>query len=246
MHTVSRRPLDQINTEWRATARTAQSRAALRRLAAAEPAVAALGVADLGELVEAIGRPSGTAGRDEAARVLQAMLRSQGVHTLVPRAVLQAILPGLVTVARRLSWGSGGDWDGGASFFADVMTTAWEVIVEWSGQDRPYAVLDLLSAVRCRLRRQMLRASEGRRRLDWGVDLDSVPTCPGTRDPSELDQLARAIVGLRGRGLEPLDSAILYGSCVLGFSITEMARLTGRSRRFVGQRRNRAARELLA
>ena len=111
--------------------------------------------------VDALRHPKDAADRARAARVIQAMLRSQGVHPLVPRAVLQAILPGLVSVARRLSWGAGGDWNGGGAFFVDLLTTAWEVVVEWAGDDRDYAVLDLLSAIRCRLRRQRLSQRAG-------------------------------------------------------------------------------------
>ena len=66
-----------------------------------------------------------------------------------------ALVPGLIIVARKLQWGKGGDWRDGSEFFGDVLATTWLVLQEWSGQDRPYAVLDLLSAIRCRLRRQL-------------------------------------------------------------------------------------------
>jgi len=235
-----------MTDDWRATSRTADSRRALARLAAVEPDVAALGVVDLGDLVALLGLAAGPTERNRAARIFQAMVRSQHVHPLVPRATLQAVLPGLVTVARRLAWGAGGDWESGGVFFVDAVTTAWEVIVGWSGQDRDYAVLDLLSAVRCRLRRQLLRQRSGRDRVVVGVDLDTVPRPPCSSGTADLDELARAIDGLTGRGVDPLDAAVLYGNQVLGLSLTELARMAGTSRRRVVGRRDRAARELFA
>ncbi len=74
------------------------------------------------------------------------------------RFLIQALLPGLLTVAKRLRWGQGGEWDDGSEFFSETLSITWMVLFEWSGQDRPYAVLDLLSAIRCRMRRQLFHA----------------------------------------------------------------------------------------
>jgi hypothetical protein len=88
------------------------------------------------------------------------MLREADVRRLIVRCLIQALLPGLLTVAKRLRWGQGGDWDDGSEFFSETLSTTWMVLFEWSGQDRPYAVLDLLSAIRCRMRRQLFRARD--------------------------------------------------------------------------------------
>jgi hypothetical protein len=173
------------------------------------------------------------------------MLRSEAVDPLISRAILQAILPGLVTVARRLAWGAGGDWTHGGAFFADLLATAWEVIIEWSGQDRAYAVLDLLSAVRCRSRRQLLRQRTTRRETLLDPDLASHATSyPFGR--TALDDLAIAIDNLSGHGLDPADAAVLYGHRVLGLSINELANISGESRRRLERRRDRAEREICA
>jgi hypothetical protein len=245
MHDVALRPIDQMTADWRVRSRSPDSRAALARLAAAEAVVAGLGVADLGELVAYLRSCETEAERRRAAEVVRAMVRSQGVHPLVAQAVLQAIVPGLVAVARRLRWGSGGDWGDGGSFFADAVATAWEVIVEWSGQDRTYAVLDLLSAIRCRLRRQMVRQRLARQRTALGVDLDELAVARTPGGASGVDELVRAIDGLRG-SLDPGDAAILYANRVLGLSVTELAGMSGRTRRNVAARRDRAAREVLS
>src|SRR5271165_77280 len=246
MRRVALRPIDQMTADWVSTSRSRPSRQALTLLAEAEPEVAALGVDDLGGLVDAR-RVAGPAGdRERAARVFRAMLRSQGVHPLVARATLQALLPGLVTVARRLSWGSGGDWDDGGAFFSDLIATTWEVIVSWSGQDRPYAVLDLLSAVRCRLRRQLVAQRSARTKVSLGLDPDEVDSVGTPGGVTALDDLARAIEDLAGRGLDRADAAVLYGHRVLGLSMAELARISGQTRRHLDGRRQRAEQELCA
>ena len=239
MHTTLVRPIDQLAIDWQASSRGGQSKQAYELLAAVEPDVASVTANDLHDLVrklrEAIGSPSGS----WAPKVLQAMLRTQSVHPLVSRAVLQALLPGLVTVARRLSWGSGGNWADGGAFFGDLTTTAWEVITEWSGQDRAYALLDLLSAIRCRMRRQML-SGRGVREIAIGVELERHLNSAISIEATDLELLARAIDDSSGNELESIDAAVLYGVRVLGLSMTELAKLTGRSRRYLADRRARA------
>jgi hypothetical protein len=167
------------------------------------------------------------------------MVRTQSVHQLIPRAILQALVPGLVTVARRLSWGAGGEWADGGTFFTDLTTTAWEVITEWSGQDRPYALLDLLSAVRCRMRRQIMNRRSDRE-IAASPDLERRLGLRTSTELSDLEILAQAIDDLSGNQLDPTDAAVLYGNRVLGLSMTELAKMTGRSRRFLTDRRRRA------
>lgn len=240
-----------MDEDWAAVRRSPASRSAAARLAAAEPVVATLDVTDLGQIVSWL-RPSRHFRSDQgpgparAASVLQAMLRSQRVHPLVPRAILQAVLPGLVGVARRLAWGAGGEWEDGGSFLADVLDTAWEVIVQWSGDDRDYAVLDLLSAVRCRLRRRLVHHRALAQRpaavLDPGVEW----SVPWRRGATDLDELVRAIEDVTGNEIDEADAAVLYAHRVLGYTMTELAALTGRTRRHLGARRDRAVRAVLA
>ncbi len=239
------RPIDQLSTEWRTISHSLPARKAIVALANIEPEVAALSLGDLGALVDQLRNPVGFEARDRAAHLLRIMLRSQSAHPLIPRAVLQALLPGLVTVARRLSWGSGGDWTDGGAFFADLIATAWEVINAWAGEDRAYAILDLLSAIRCRMRRQLLR-ERANPELTLVPDLDERLHQGMSGGTTDLDALARAIDALNGNGLDPADAAVLYGNRVLGFSLAELARMSGRSRRSLAARRQRAAHQLSA
>jgi len=245
MHGTSSRPIDQLTNEWSAIGRSNDSKAALELLAVAEPVVAATKAVDLFELVGLLRGAIGSSDGAWAPAVIQAMLRAQALHPLIPRAILQALLPGLITVARRLSWGSGGDWIDGGAFFTDLVTTTWEVTTEWAGEDRPYAVLDLLSAVRCRMRRQIL-GRRSIREVASGPDLDHRLRTTASSDLSDLELLARSIEDLRGTQLDPADAAVLYGNRVLGLSMTELARMTGRSRRFLADRRRRAEEQICA
>ncbi len=184
MPTYRLRPIDDLTVEWTALRRQPESRRALGRLSDVEPLVAGLGCRDLGDLVAALRHDAGTLDRPQAAAVVRAMLRSEGAHPLIGRALLQALLPGLLTVARRLSWGLGGDWEDGGAFFADLVATTWEVLVGWSGSDRPYAVLDILSAVRCRVRRQILARRNARAKVAGGREIETGDRPdPGGRDP---------------------------------------------------------------
>lgn len=241
------RPIERLQADWDAQRGSQESAAALRRLAAAEPAIAALGASDLFDVVAWLRRARGSGPPAvAAAEVVRAMLRSAGVDPLVPRAVLQALLPGLVGVARRLSWGRGGDWGTPPAFFADLMATTWELIADWSGEDRPYAVLDLLSAARCRMRRELQRGRALGRRTVVGLDPMTLRPDPWRRGPTDLDELARALEDLAECDAHRADAAVLYAHRVLGYSITELARRTGRSRRHLGERRDRATQLLTA
>jgi DNA-directed RNA polymerase specialized sigma24 family protein len=189
-------------------------------------------------------RASGRVQREEAARLVRVLLREAGADPFIPRLLVQALLPGLIGVAGRLRWGRGGDWQDGDEFFCELLTTTWVVIAEWAGQDRPYAVRDLLSAIRCRARRQLFRAKEVASRT-IPVDAEGLID-RGTTAETLLDELARAVIDARGQGM-PLDEAqVVYGHNVLGYSIAELAALTGRDRRGLYTRRDRARRRLCA
>lgn len=251
------RPIDRLASDWRAQCRLPAARTALAALAAREPDVAAVDAEDLGELVSWLTAPGLRSPRSaeaplehrrvHAARVLRAMLRSAPEHPLIARGIVQALVPGLVGVARRLDWGGGGEWRDPDAFFVDLVSTTWEVVEEWSGQDRPYAVLDLLSAVRCRVRRRLLRhrAQEASQPTVGDVERPDVepgrPLWAGGAD-TDIDALARAIEGERGGRLDARGAAILYGQCVLGFSLVELSGMTGRSSGFLRRHGERAAR----
>ena len=118
------------------------------------------------------------------------------------------------------------------------------ILSEWSGQDRPYAVLDLLSAIRCRMRRQLLRA-RGLQQLQVQLS-PGLTERPAAHSETDLEVLTRTLIDLRQEGMRTEDVEVLYAHHVLGFSIAELAVVTGRDRRSLYTRRDRGQRRLCA
>lgn len=266
--------IDQLEVEWRSIGRARLAVRALHEVARRDPWLARLVLDDCAgagagegegegevegggrgagsparcptplDLVTHMRKASGRVQREEAARLVRVLLREAGTDPFIPRLLVQALLPGLITVAGKLRWGQGGDWQDGEEFFCELLTTTWCVIEEWSGQDRPYAVRDLLSAIRCRVRRQLFRAKEHASRVIATGAEDAVDR--RTSAETLLDELARAVIEERAQGM-PLDEAqVVYSHNVLGYSIAELAVLTGRDRRSLSVRRNRARQRLCA
>jgi DNA-directed RNA polymerase specialized sigma24 family protein len=187
---------------------------------------------------------TGRRDREAAAALIRLMLREAEPNSLINRILLQALLPGMISVAAKLHWGQGGDWEDANEFFSELLSTTWVVLSEWSGQDRPYAVLDLLSAVRCRLRRQLLR-SRGHEQQQARLTPLAVST-KNSSGETQLEQLARALIDLHQEGMRAEDVEVLYAHHVLGFSISELAVMTGRDRRALYARRDRGYRRISA
>ena len=248
--------IDQMAAEW---SRIGRSRPPSGRSGTSPAAIRASSLLVLGtddgpppcptpcDLVEHMRRASGRAQREEAARLVRVLLREADADPFVCRMLVQALVPGLVTVAGKLRWGRGGEWQDGEEFFGELLSTTWLVLQEWSGQDRPYAVLDLLSAIRCRLRRQLFRSKD----LGRAIRRRSAPTWR-RRDPArpdaetDLEELARILIELHREGMRPDEVQVLYAHHVLGYSMAELAALTGRDRRALYARRDRGQRRLCA
>lgn len=242
-----------LRAEWQSIGRSADAVDALCQVASRDPVIATLVAADgegspacrsLHDLVEHMHRAKGKVQREEAAQVVRGLLREESVHPLISRTLVQALLPGLLVVAKRLDWGRGGEWNDGEEFFADALSTTWSTIADWSGQDRRYAVLDLLSAIRCRLRRQLLSTKEHLRRQQ--ALTPGVAARLQVRAETDLEELSRLLIDLQGRGMHVEDAQVLYAHHVLGYSISELALVTGRERRSLYARRDRGRARLCA
>jgi hypothetical protein len=248
--------IEQMRTEWASLARTRSSVAALERVAPRDPVLARLVLGDddhpapcptPGDLLHYMRQASGRVRREESAHLIRVLLREADADTFVVRLLVQALLPGLVNVAKKLRWGQGGEWVDAEDFFGELVTMAWTVLEEWSGQDRPYAVLDLLSAIRCRMRRQLFRAKEEEfrvRPIDPGL-AEHLAQQPAAVE-SDLEGLARILVDLHGDGMRTDEAQVLYAQHVLGYSIAELSALTGRNRRVLYMRRDRGRRRVQA
>ena len=231
--------LDHLRSEWAGISRTRASRTATALLATAHPSIMRLSPRDLGEVVTLL-EPGSRLSQVERAHLAACLLVSAPEHPLVARALLQTLLPGLVGVARRLRWGAG-TGDDPSTFLADLITVLYEVIVEWGGQDRPYAAPDLLNAARCRMRRRMEaiddRTVVGLSRPD-GSEIEPTPSFDG--DPTE-DLEAQIAILCEG---DPIAAAGLLGRAVLGFSYKEISEITGHSPRLLAERSRVAARRI--
>jgi hypothetical protein len=250
-------PIEQLNTEWRTLGRSAGAVRALHRLAERDADLSRLvhgpgsGSAAVpppcptpSDLIDHMRQAKGIRGREEAAALIRLMLKEAPLDPLVVRCLIQALLPGLLTIAARLRWGQGGDWDDGSEFFSETLSTTWMVVTDWAGQDRPYAVLDLLSAIRCRMRRRLFRARDLRQQQ---VQMTAGVFEPRARNTeTDLEVLARTLIDLRQEGMRAEDVEVLYAHHVLGFSIAELALSTGRDRRSLYARRDRGRRRLCA
>ena len=249
--------IDQMAAEWKSIGRSRTAVKSLRDVARHDPALARL-VLGPGpgagppacptpwDLVEHLRRATGRSEREEAARLVRVLLREADADPFVCRMLVQALVPGLVTVAGKLQWGRGGEWQDGEEFFGELLATTWLVLQEWSGQDRPYAVLDLLSAIRCRLRRQLFRSKElDGRSTPLGPDLADAESVSGSsRWETDLEELARLLIEGHREGMRPDEVQVLYAHHVLGYSIAELSALTGRDRRALYARRDRGQRRL--
>ena len=244
--------IDRLTAEWQSIGRSHHGTKTLQEIAGRDHGLAELVLGRGSEparcptpfdLVEHLRRASGRAQRNEAARLVSVLLKEGGADPFLSRMLVQVLLPGLVTVAGKLQWGRGGDWEDGDEFFGELLTMTWLVVQEWAGQDRPYAVLDLLSAIRCRMRRQLFRAKDLGRR---SVPLTSDTAERSGRDETDLEELARMLVDLRRDGMHEEDAQVLYTHHVMGYSMAELSKLTGRDRRVLYARRDRGRRRLCA
>ncbi len=92
----------------------------------------------------------------ERFKLLTELLERSAEEPVATRALVQALLPGLLGVGRSLGWGKGLGWETPGDLLIDAISSAFEVCQGWAGQHRKYAGPDILSAVRLRLRRQGL------------------------------------------------------------------------------------------
>jgi hypothetical protein len=67
-----------------------------------------------------------------------------------------------------------------------------------------------------------------------------------SRPETDLEELGRMLVDLRREGMRSDEVQVLYAHHVLGYSMAELAVLTGRDRRALYARRDRGQRRLCA
>jgi hypothetical protein len=146
--------LGQLRREWPHIGRTRGARTAFERVRDRHPDVALAGRHDLCDVVDALEIRGGLSAI-ERAELVRALLIEAG-DPLVHRTLLQTLLPGIVSVCRQLRFGDGIVRDPSETLGMAV-SFASELLSDWAGQSRQYCAPDILSALRGRLRRWLMK-----------------------------------------------------------------------------------------
>ncbi len=152
--TTSYDVLNQLRNDWHHLAHRSPSTTALCRLRERHADAPLDGIEDLGDLVDAL-EVRGGRSVTERARLVQAMLED-AADPDVHRALLQTLVPGIVNVCRQLRFGAGVVTEPSETVGVAI-SLASELLTQWAGQSRPYAAPDILSALRARVRRWLLK-----------------------------------------------------------------------------------------
>jgi hypothetical protein len=186
--TINHDLLTQLRQEWVGLGRTRESQRAGTAFALRHCDLALAGVKDLADVVGALEARSGRSVEQRAA-IVAALLQDAG-QPMIHRALLQTLLPGVVSVARQLQFGRGIIDEPGETM-SQAITTLSELISDWSGELRPYAAPDLLSALRGRLRRWLLKEKQLRSSTPSG----GLPDAPAAEEYPILTRLAQQLSG---------------------------------------------------
>lgn len=227
--------LQELRTEWRIVARTTASRRALHGLREHAGDLIPTSARDLGDLVRAL-EPRGGLDRLARARLVEVLL-ARSDDPLVRRCLLQTLVPGIVSVARKLRFGEG-IADDPRTFLSDTLAEATDLLTDWAGQQRTYAAPDLLGALRCRMRRRML-ADKARR-----AELVAAPDRAAVVGHHEHGGLAYGLAVAAANG--DVGARLLYAKCVLGYSTAELAKAAGVSSGAIRRRMVTAAQPFVA
>src|SRR5579863_2317360 len=152
--------LNQMRYERLHVGHTPRSRAAMATLAERHPALDLGGLGDLYDVVTVLEARGGRTVL-ERAEVVRALLEEAG-DPEIHRALLQTLIPGIVSVCRQLRFGDGIVEDASETVGV-ALGLASELLSDWAGQSRQYAAPDILSALRGRLRRWLLKEKAARR-----------------------------------------------------------------------------------
>ncbi|MEI8127181.1 MAG: hypothetical protein WCG86_05110 [Actinomycetota bacterium] len=154
--------LTQLRIDWRHTGSCAAAIRAYQKFSERHPELElerASSLADVVFLLEA----RGGLNVEMRAAIVSALL-SDARDPLLARTLLQTLLPGLVSVCRQLRFGEGIITERGEAVGVAIALLA-ELIYDWAGQSRQYAAPDILSALRGRFRRWLLKEKVLRRQV---------------------------------------------------------------------------------
>jgi hypothetical protein len=203
--------LANLRLDWRRVGRSSSARESCARLAARYPELELDAQIDLYDVVLLLETKGGRTVL-ERARIVRALL-VEATDPDVHRALLQTLLPGVVSVCRQLRFGDG-IIDEPSETLSMAVSLLSELLVDWAGQSRQYAAPDLLSALRGRLRRWLLKEKEALRAISRFDQVD---------EPAhEASPLLTRLESLRGGEYDRL-VRLTYARVFEGRSIRELA-----------------------
>lgn len=211
--TTAHDPIGQLRTDWRWRARRPDARAAFEGLRERHVELEPGDAVDLYDLVASLDRDSSRSAASKS-QVLRILLL-ESADPLIRRALMQALIPGIIAVCRRYRFGAG--------IASVVETTSMalsfveDVTREWAGQSRPYAGPDILSAVRCRLRRWLLKEKAAIQDLAGPTEIE-IP-----EGPERASRLEGRLVSLARTSHDRL-ARLTFECAIGGERLSELAR----------------------
>ncbi len=203
--------LGMMRREWQHVGRTVRARQALERLRCRHPALDLAPMVDLCDVVTTLEARGGRTVLERAA-IVRALLEEAG-DPEIHRTLLQTLIPGIVSVCRQLRFGDGIITEP-SDTVAMALGLASELLVDWSGQSRQYAAPDILSALRGRLRRWLLKEK---------LALRSVSSFERGDEPAtESSPLLTRLTSFRGGQYDRL-ARLTYARVFEGLSLREVA-----------------------
>ncbi len=186
--------LGQMRYEWLHVGRSTRARSAMTTLAERHQDLDLGGLSDLCDVVSLL---EARGGRNvlERAEIVRALLEEAN-DPQIHRALLQTLIPGIVSVCRQLRFGDGIVEDPSETVGV-ALGLASELLVDWAGQSRQYAAPDILSALRGRLRRWLLKEKRRGARSRTSINTTSRPSTPRPYWPGCTAFVAASTTGSR-------------------------------------------------
>ncbi len=204
--------LNQLRYEWTAIGFDARSRAVWRDIQQRNQ-LDFVDADNFGTLLKRL-EPRGGLTVEERSTVIQILLQEAG-NPDVHRALLQTLLPGLVSTCRQLNFGRG-ITQSPSDVVNEAITMLSEILQEWAGQSRQYAAPDILSALRGRLRRWLLREKDRARRNGGEV--------PSTAVEAESSHLLTRLTKLLEHPEHSDLAEVVYARVFQNIPLAELAR----------------------
>ena len=203
--------LGMMRREWQHVGRTARARQALEQVRRRHPALGLQSMVDLCDVVTALEARGGRTVLERAA-IVRALLEEAG-DPEIHRTLLQTLIPGIVSVCRQLRFGDGIVADP-SDTVAMALGLATELLSDWAGESRQYAAPDILSALRGRLRRWLLKEKLAMRQVS-NFERSDEPA-------SESSPLLTRLSSFRGSQHDRL-ARLTYARVFEGLSLRELA-----------------------